>query len=224
MRSGQALGGACAEHGCAPEELDGVGVGLPCFLRRPEGRVLKSVNLPELEGVCAPELLRAALGGVRVEVDNDCHAAALAESRRGAGRGCPDMLYCAVSTGIASAPILGGKLFRGSYGFSGESGHMLITPGEGLRCSCGKRGCFESWCGGRMIARHAALWISRGERSVLADLPGGPESITAADIAEAWRRGDALAERAIRQMQRYLTLWLYNLDTYNLASSLWAAG
>ena len=70
---------------------------------------------------------------VPVVLDNDSNVAALAEHRYGAGRGRRHMIYMATSTGIGSGLILNGELFRGSYGWAGESGHMLITPRRGDR-------------------------------------------------------------------------------------------
>ena len=67
--------------------------------------------------------------------------AALAEYRFGAGQGSRNMIYIAVSTGIGSGLVLNGQLFRGSYGWAGESGHMIITPDEGLLCGCRNQGC-----------------------------------------------------------------------------------
>lgn len=199
------------DNGLTFTQIAGVGIGLPCFIRQPDGFVLTSSNIPCLANFAAGDALRKVFSGVRVEIDNDAHAGALAESRHGAGRGFESMLYCAVSTGISSAPVIEGRLFRGSYGFSGESGHMLVTPDAGIRCDCGKRGCFMSWCSGMMIARHVRGWIASGERSIVADLAGGLDGISTVEIQKAFDMGDALASRAVDQMQRYLSLWLYNL-------------
>lgn len=204
----------CSANGVEAGGLSGAGVGMPCFIRQPDGYVMKSSNIPALRGCAVKEELRQAFGGIRIEVDNDTHAAALAENRCGAGKGVGNMLYCAVSSGIASAMIIDGKLFRGSFGFSGESGHMLVTPDEGLRCTCGKRGCFMSWCSGQMIVKHVARWIREGQPTVMTELAASPEQITAGEIERAWRMGDPLGCRAVRQMQHYLALWLFNLYVF----------
>ena len=117
--------------------LSGVGVGLPCMVRYPQGEVVICAMLPALNGFGVKACLEGLLPGVQVEVDNDAHCAALAESRHGAGIGRPHMLYCPVSTGLSSGIIIDGRLFRGSNGFAGESGHTVLTPGKGIPCGCG---------------------------------------------------------------------------------------
>jgi glucokinase len=193
------------------KKLLGVGVGMPCFIRQKDGYIFKSTNIPSLHGFMAKDKISESLGGIRVELDNDTHAAALAENRQGAGKGVENMLYCAVSSGIATAPIIHGELFRGTYGFSGESGHMIITPGEGIRCACGKKGCFMSWCSGIMIVKHVQQWISEGGTTIMTELVGGACNISTKEIAEAWRLNDSMATRAVKQMQHYFALWFYNL-------------
>ena len=205
----------CAEYGAQIDSLRGVGIGMPCFIRQPEGHIIKSSNISALRDVPAKALLERALPGVRIALGNDTHAAGLAESRRGAGVGCDNILYCSVSSGIASAPILGGKLFLGSYGFSGESGHMIATPGEGILCACGKQGCFMSWCSGHMIVRHIRKWIEEGESTAMLALAAGdPLRISTIELRQAWGMGDMLAIRAIEQMQRFFALWFFNLYVF----------
>ncbi len=201
----------CEENVVDVKTLAGIGVGMPGFIRRQDGYVFKNTNIPSLHGCMAKEFISEAFGGIRVELDNDTHVAALAESRQGAGSGVDNMLYCAVSSGIASAPIIDGNLFRGTYGFSGESGHMIITPDQGLLCECGKRGCFMSWCSGIMIAKHVQNWIQDGEPTVMTEFVDDVGEITTKEIAKAWRMDDPLATRAVKQMQRFFALWFYNL-------------
>ena len=204
----------CEDQGVDPESLNGVGLGLPCFIRQPDGHIIKSSNIPTLRDFPARGFLEDMLG-IHIELGNDTHAAGLAENRQGAGRGHEYMLYCSVSSGISSAPILNGKLFRGSYGFAGESGHMVVTPGEGITCACGKQGCFMSWCSGHMIAQHIQRWISQGGETIMLDMADGdPMKITAHELKRAWEMGDDMAARAVDQMQKYLSLWFFDLYVF----------
>ena len=130
------------ENGVARADLTGVGVGVPSYVKYDEGRIVKTVNLTCLNDFPARDYLSGKLG-LPVALANDAQAAALAEHRHGAGRGFANMLYCPVSTGISSAVIIGGQLFRGSYGWAGETGHAIITPGEGVLCGCGNKGCIR---------------------------------------------------------------------------------
>ena len=177
-----------------------------------EGRIVKTANLPLLKDVPARQYLKERIGGnVRVLLDNDAHAGALAEHRYGAGRGFRDMLYCPVSTGISSAMVIDNKLFRGRYGWAGESGHMIVNPGQGIECGCGNRGCLMSYCSGAMIVRHIRQWIDEGRGTTMVELVDGTENITCHTLQEAYDLGDEMARSAIDQMARYLALWIYNV-------------
>ena len=121
------------------------------------------------------------------------------------------MLYCPVSTGLSSGIIIDGQLFRGSDGFAGESGHTIVSPGEGIPCGCGNDGCLQSYCSGGMIVRHIQNWIAAGEKTQMVELAGTPEKITARHLEIAARAGDAMALRALDQMALYLGVWVFNL-------------
>jgi glucokinase len=205
--------GFTAEAGITLGELRGVGIGMPSFIVYEEGSLVKTSNLVNIHDFGAREYLRKKLEAVRVLIDNDTHVATLAEQRRGAGRGFEDMIYCAVSTGIASGCVINGKLFRGRYGWAGESGHALVDPDdpEAVSCGCGNRGCLMSWCSGSMIVKHIRNWIASGEKTLLTELAGDAEHITAAHLDAAWDAGDPLARRAVEQMAKSLSIWLYNL-------------
>ena len=108
-----------------------------------------------------------------VRLENDGNAAALAEFHQGAGRGFEDMLYCPVSTGCSSAIVINGHIFHGSYGWAGESGHALITPGDGPYCGCENRGCFMSHISGYMIVQRVIQRIQDGAPTELPDMVKG---------------------------------------------------
>jgi glucokinase len=129
----------------------------------------------------------------------------------GAGRGFKHILYCPVSTGVSSAMIIDGQIFRGAYGWAGESGHSIITPGQGLFCGCGNQGCIMSWCSGSMIVKHIQQWIEAGESTLMTRLAGGSENIDCFHLEAAFDQGDPMAIKALDQMAQYLGLWFFNL-------------
>jgi len=202
----------CGEQQITTDALRGVGIGMPSFILFEEGRIVKTVNLTKIKDFPARAYLMKKLGGdVRVILDNDSHTGALAEYRQGAGRGFRHMLYCPVSTGISSGIIIDGKLFHGRYGWSGESGHMIVTPGQGIECGCGNKGCLMSWCSGSMIAKHVRNWIAEGGQTMMTALVDDPRQITAVQIGEAFAQNDPMAVRAVKQMAEYMAVWIYNL-------------
>jgi glucokinase len=200
-----------ADELISPDCLRGIGLAMPSFILFEKGHIIKTSNLAKIHDFPARAYISEQFRGIPIILDNDAHVAALAEYRMGAGRGFEHMVYCPVSTGIASAMIINGRLFRGSYGWAGEGGHVIATPGEGLLCGCGNRGCYMSWCSGSMIVKHIRKWIDEGEETLMTSLAGGAEHITCHHLEMAFDQGDPLAIRAMDQMARYLGLWFFNL-------------
>ncbi len=197
--------------------VEGIGIGITGFVDFEKGALTRTASLPKLNNFPVVDYLKSRLNqDVRIAMDNDCHCGALAEYRHGVGKGRKNMLYCPVSTGISTGMILDGRLFRGSNGASGESGHMIAAVPEEIRmdCSCGNAGCFNSLCSGKAIINYVRKWIEQGESSILPELAGGMENITARHLNEAYEKGDAVARRAVEQMAHYLAIWIF--DVYML--------
>ena len=206
------------------EDLRGVGIGMPSFILFEEGKIIKTSNLVNIHDFPARDFLIKKLGNTRVVIDNDANTAAIAEYRQGAGRGFDNMLYCPVGTGISCGIIINGNIFRGSYGWAGETGHMLLTPDEGIMCGCGNKGCFMSWTSGSMIIKHVEKWIRSGEKSSI-KLFANNEQMNCNHIADAYNDGDPLARRAVSQMVKYLGVWTYNLYvTFNINCYVFGGG
>jgi glucokinase len=139
---------------------------------------------------------------VRVALENDGDAAALAEAGWGAGRNRTRLIYVTIGTGIGGGIVLDGKLYRGVDGAHPEVGHHVVDP-AGPQCSCGFRGCWESLAAGpAMVA-----WLETHAPGDYAHRQG----ITAKGICELAQQGDAVALEAVEHEAFYLGLGLANL-------------
>lgn len=189
------------------EELEGIGVCMPSYILFDKGYIYLTSALPEIKDFAMREYMEERLPGVKIVLDNDSNVAALAEYRKGAGRGTRHMVYMAVSTGIGSGLIIDGKLFRGSYGWAGESGHMLITPDEGLACGCGNRGCFMSYASGRYVPQRLKKRMEEGMESSMKE----KAALSCEELLEAYQTGDRLAIEMVNSMAHYIAVCLYNI-------------
>ena len=201
-----------SSKGVSEADLEGIGIGVPSFVLFEQGRIIKTSNLTNIKDFPARDFFADRFpAGIRIVVDNDAHTGALAESRHGAGKGFEHMLFCPVSTGISSGIIINKQLFRGSYGWAGESGHMLTSPNTGILCGCGNKGCLMSWCSGSMIIKHIEQKIAAGEKTLMTELAAQGEPLSTKHVCEAWEQNDAMAKQAVEQMAQYMAVWLYNL-------------
>jgi glucokinase len=191
-------------------QLTGIGIAIAGILDTRRGVVTTSPNLPGWRNVPLRDII-AARSGLATYLINDASAAALGEHRFGAGKGCENMLYLTVSTGIGGGIIIGGELYSGTDGSAGELGHMVIKA-DGPKCHCDNFGCLESLASGWAIAQEASIRIKRGDKTSITKLVnGGVDDITAETVATAAKQGDRVARYIIAEAADYLGIGLANM-------------
>jgi len=164
--------------------------------------------------VDAGALLRERIGhlGLACAVDNEANLAARGELR--AARKLTDgpvehFVYVSGGLDIGAGIILDGRPLRGSHGWGGELGHLTVDP-DGKPCSCGARGCLQTYAslaailGGETVPDGMMPEVAVGG---WADA-GRPETLAALDAA-AHALGIALAN----------VLNLLDIDTVLLGGS-----
>lgn len=132
--------------GISQQDVLWSGVASPGLIDTSRGIVERSSNLKWQKAPLA-DLLTLRLSKIPVHVENISNAAALAEKEYVSGRRCSNLLYINLSVGIGAGIIINGEIYRGTQGYAGEVGHMVLSPDEGPICTCGARGCFEALCG-----------------------------------------------------------------------------
>lgn len=190
--------------------VKGMGIAIAGLVTQDTGVLLTSPNLMAWYNTPVKAIFEQELQ-LPVYVGNDATLAALGEYRFGAGKGCHDLVYITVSTGIGGGVITGGKLLLGTCGFAAEVGHMTIDI-NGPRCNCGNIGCLETLASGTAIARFAAERLSRGEKSAIAELIAGDYSkITAEIVEKAAQSGDIVAKAIMDTAGTNLGVGVVNL-------------
>lgn len=115
-----------------------------------DGTLLRAPNLPGLTGARPGRLLADALPQVGpLLVDNEANLGALASLRAEPAVG-PDFVYVSGEIGVGAGLVVGGELFRGTHGFAGELGHVVVSQ-DGPDCGCGGRGCVEQYAGQEVL-------------------------------------------------------------------------
>lgn len=203
-----AILGKMKEQSIQPEQVEGVGIGVP-------GPVLDSSIVPI---VCAnlggwgernvSAQLSGLLDGLKVLVGNDANVAALGEIWMGAAKGAKNAVMVTLGTGVGGGVVVNGKVIDGVHGAGGEIGHITVNRHETAVCGCGKRGCLEQYS--------SATGVVRCMKKLLDENPDTPcvlrgTEFAAKDVFDAARNGDALAAREVDEMSDTLGMALANI-------------
>ena len=196
------------EKSIQPEQVEGVGIGVP-------GPVLDSSIVPI---VCAnlggwgernvSAQLSGLLDGLKVLVGNDANVAALGEIWMGAAKGAKNAVMVTLGTGVGGGVVVNGKVIDGVHGAGGEIGHITVNRHETAVCGCGTRGCLEQYS--------SATGVVRCMKKLLDENPDTPcvlrgTEFAAKDVFDAARNGDALAAREVDEMSDTLGMALANI-------------
>jgi predicted NBD/HSP70 family sugar kinase len=172
---------AVRDVGVSRKKILGLGAGIACPVDKDGRRLHAEAIMPGWVGIRPVDEL-AARTGLPVRIINDANAGVLAERRYGAARGCGNVIYLRLSSGIGAGAICDGRLLLGHGGIAGELGHMIVEP-QGRLCRCGNRGCLETVASPPAIA------------DLLTRSWGRP--VGSADLADLLRAGDRGTARAI---------------------------
>ncbi len=110
--------------------------------------------------------------GLKVFIENDANAAAIAEHLFGAARNLRDFLFVFAGVGLGGGLFLNGELYRGKGGYAGEIGHTPIIAEPFQRpCHCGNLGCWETYVNQASILERVENRLHASEgRGLLATL------------------------------------------------------
>lgn len=150
----RAIGRLLADQADDIGECVGIGVAVSGLVDLEGGR-LKYAPTLGWRDVDLLEPLKAATS-LPVVVENSCKACVLAQVW--AVRGDPPVdgpvAFVNVSDGVGVGIAVDGKLLRGAHNVAGEFGHVPLNI-YGPRCSCGQKGCWETYVSKRaVIARY----------------------------------------------------------------------
>lgn len=119
-------------------DIKHIGIGVPGIVK--DNKIISTCNLP-LQNINISEKIKTE---IPIQVANDAHCAMLAEYTCIDKKKTKNYCLITIGTGIGAGIILNGKIYTGTNGSAGEVGHMVIER-EGLKCNCGRRGCFEKY-------------------------------------------------------------------------------
>lgn len=188
----------CREKKMTKEQVLGVGLGVPGPVRE-DGFVSYCPNL-KWRDMQVNQVL-SQLTDLPAIAANDANVAALGEMWQGGGKGVKNMVLVTLGTGVGGGVIVEGKIVAGAFGAGGELGHMIMHPEETDRCGCGGYGHLEQYASATGIVRMAKKHM---EEETTASALRAKESLTAKDIFDAAKAGDAFALRLVDELGEVL--------------------
>ena len=187
------------------EDILGIGIGVPGPVSH-EGVVNKCINLGWGVFNISQEL--SNLSGLPVKAGNDATVAALGECWMGGGKGCRNMVFATLGTGVGGGIVVEGQVVHGAHGSGAEIGHMVLEREETEACNCGKYGCVEQYCSATGVVRLAKRHLSSTDADSSLRQIG---DLTCKDVFDAGKAGDAEALKILDRVYRYLGEFLANV-------------
>ncbi|CAM4126181.1 ROK family transcriptional regulator [Lederbergia lenta] len=140
-----------SEAPSTPYGIVGIGIGAPGIVDE-NNDVLLAPNLGWKNSSFKKEI--ESDFNIPVIIENEANAGAYGEKMFGLAKDVNDLVYISAGTGIGTGIIFNGQLYKGSYGFSGEFGHMTMNM-NGDRCRCGNIGCWELYASEQFLIKRA---------------------------------------------------------------------
>ena len=206
------------------KRIAALGICTPGPVDHETGTLLDPPNLPELHNAPLQHMLSDRLD-LPVRLEHDAKAAALGEFHYGAGRGQQSMVYIVLGTGVGGAIIMDGQLYRGTHNSAGEVGHITLDR-HGDPCSCGCRGCVETYVSGPALVRRYLRALERAGKTG----PHKAMAVSGEQVAHLARGGDALATQVLAEAGQALGIavasmaMILDIELYVVGSSVARAG
>ena len=185
------------EKGIAKEDVTGIGFGTPGPVTE-DGVAVCPANLDWVNKPVAKELTE--LTGFPAKGGNDVNVAGLGEMWRGGAKGYKNVVLVPIGTGVGAAIIVNGKIITGTRGAAGEVGHIHVDDEIQEPCGCKAVGCVEQFSSATGLVRMAKKALAEGKETSLRDL----EEVTAKDVIDAAKAGDAVADQIFDKFCDYL--------------------
>src|SRR5262245_57193105 len=183
------------EANIAPEQIRGMGIGIPGQIELGSTKVKFAPNL-DWRDVDLKPLMPAAWRWPLV-VENDVRMGTYGEFAHGAARGARNVLGVFVGTGVGGGLIINGELFCGFNGNAGEIGHLILHWRQGTE--------LESIAGRKYMMKRAKEILDDAPKRVRKEWKGIDLSgVRSSQLAEYYQKDDPVAVQLVDDAARAL--------------------
>ncbi len=195
-------------------DIEYIGIAMPGSIDPDLGIIEYANNLPFINFPIV-EVFKKYLPIDSIYIDNDANAAALGEALAGAAKGTDSSVMITLGTGVGGGVIINGKIFKGGINAAGaELGHTVVRIG-GRLCSCGRRGCFETYSSatGLILTTKEKMreLETKGVKSALFDFAQKYGKINARVAFDAAKAGDTHGMKIVEEFTRDLAEGITNM-------------
>lgn len=194
--------------GVSIEDVKGVGMGIPGTIDSAKGIITYANNI-HFENVPLVKEFGKHIKAP-VYIGNDANVAALGEGVFGSGKGSQDVIFVTLGTGVGTGIITSGKILEGKGGAGGEGGHVTIKMG-GVMCSCGKRGCWESYASATAVIRQTKQAMEKHPDSLMHQIAAQEGKVSGRTAFEAMKAGDKAGAKVVADYVKYVAEGIINL-------------
>lgn len=189
-------------------KIDGIGIGIPGSLDTTKGTVVYSNNLV-WENLKIVEIMKKTFD-LPIKISNDANVAALGEAKFGAGKKYKNIVMITLGTGVGGGIVIEGKLYEGTDGKGAELGHTTLIY-NGTPCTCGRRGCLESYASATALIRQTKEAMMKDKDSLLWKEVKTIDDVNGKTVFDAASKGDKTSKAVIKQYIAYIGEGLLNM-------------
>ncbi|MCH5210997.1 MAG: ROK family protein [Oscillospiraceae bacterium] len=170
-------------------EIKAIGIGSPGTIDSKNGVVVFAANLKMEKAPVAAEL--GKYFDIPIFMENDANAAAYGEYIA-CGHKTDSFVFITLGTGVGGGVIIDNKIYRGFNGAGAEIGHMTLRM-DGNECTCGKRGCFETYASVTALRKITAEMMEKNPESIMHEWVKNRGQISGRTAFECAVKGDKAA-------------------------------
>jgi len=196
------------DAGHTMDDVKAVGIGSPGTPDAAEGMIVYANNLNFYHVPMRTEFQKYI--NLPVYIENDANCAALAEAVAGAAKDVRNSITITLGTGVGSGIIIDQKIYSGFNYAGGEFGHTVVQM-DGEPCTCGRKGCWETYASATAFIRQTREAISKNPDSLMYDMVAGDlDKVNGKTAFDAAKQGDDTAKRVVDNYIRFIAVGVAN--------------
>lgn len=201
---GKAVHDLLAQSSYTLDQIDGIGIGSAGIIDRENGVIVYSNNFNWWDVAIVEEFKK--MFDLPIGIANDADTAALGETCAGAAKGHDNVVLLTLGTGVGSGVVINKKIFQGPLNGGCELGHITIVV-DGYPCTCGNKGCLESYASATGLMRLAREAGEKNPESLLVKTVNGDlDEINGKVVFDCVEAGDETAKGVADAYLHYLSV------------------